>query len=78
MKDEELNDFINACAKLFCLECGRPVSYSGKGRPRVFCSDRCRWAYDKRRRRQRLKEEKLNENSRIESDPGEGSETGRI
>ena len=37
-----------------CAECGTPFPVSprpGRGRPRLYCSDRCRWRAAKRRSR---------------------------
>jgi hypothetical protein len=45
----DLSEFIAACAKRFCPECGKPIEPNRTGRPRSFCSNRCRWAFNKRR-----------------------------
>ena len=37
-----------------CPACGRPVAQSGRGRPRVWCSDRCRRLASDARRAERL------------------------
>jgi predicted nucleic acid-binding Zn ribbon protein len=75
---QDLSEFIAACAKCFCPECGKPVMQNKTGRPRSFCSDRCRWAFNKRSQRRKAKEEILHENSRAESPAGDESEAGRI
>lgn len=58
MDEMEKKQFEKACSHGFCLECGKPVSHEGVGRPRIFCSDRCRWAYNKRKQRKRRREAK--------------------
>lgn len=73
----DISELESACAKRFCPWCGSPVTNNGNGRPRTFCSDRCRWAFDKHRTRMKAKEIEI-ENSRIKNDTGEGSEAGRI
>ena len=72
---QENSDFTRNVAKRFCPWCGTPVSYKGRGRPQTFCSVRCRWAFDKYRQNHK---EMFEEDSRIESAPGERSETGGI
>ena len=67
----DISEFIEACAKRFCPECGNPIIRNQTGRPKSFCSDRCRWAFDKRAKRRKVKE---NENSSTEGNPGEGPE----
>ena len=74
----DLSEFTAACAKRFCPECGMAIERNRRGRPRSFCSDRCRWAFDKRRERQKVKEEKRHENSRTESAAGQCSEAGCV
>ena len=74
----DISEFTAACAKRFCPECGMAIERNKRGRPRSFCSDRCRWAFDKRRERQKVKEEKRNEDSRIESAAGIGAEAGCV
>jgi len=54
------------------------ITRNKKGRPRSFCSDRCRWAFDKRRERRKVKEEPKNENTRTENAAGIGVEAGCI
>lgn len=46
---QENSDFTRNVAKRFCLWRGTPIAYSGFEQPRKFCSDRCRWSYDKYR-----------------------------
>ena len=65
----DLSEFIAACAKAFCPECGKPIVQNSNGRPKSFCSNRCRWAFNKRMERRKAKEA-LNENSRVESAAG--------
>ena len=38
-----------------CKYCGQTVIYSGKGRPRKFCSDRCAKNYAELLRQRRIK-----------------------
>ncbi|MCH4067240.1 MAG: DUF2116 family Zn-ribbon domain-containing protein [Lachnospiraceae bacterium] len=73
----DISEFIAACAKRFCPECGKPIEPNKTGRPRSFCSDRCRWAFDKRRKRLQAKEA-YHENSNLKGSAGEGSETGSL
>lgn len=73
MKMQENSDFTRNVAKRFCLWCGVPIVYSGFGRPRKFCSDRCRWSFDKYRQNHK---EMFDEDSRIEGASGIGSEAG--
>ena len=40
----DISEFLASCAKQFCPWCGKPMGRNPMGRPRVFCSDRCRWA----------------------------------
>jgi endogenous inhibitor of DNA gyrase (YacG/DUF329 family) len=68
------SDFTRNVAKRFCLWCGTPIVYSGFGRPRKFCSNRCRWSFDKYRQNH---EEMFDEDSRIEGASGIGSEACR-
>lgn len=56
MNEMEKKAFEKVCSHGFCLECGAPVSHVGVGRPKIFCSDRCRWAYNKRKQRRKRKE----------------------
>jgi len=72
----DISEFTAACAKRFCPECGMAIEQNKRGRPRSFCSDRCRWAFDKRRKRQKEKEESRNENSRTEGAAGHHTQTG--
>ena len=74
----DITEFTAACAKRFCPECGMAITRNKKGRPRSFCSDRCRWAFDKRRERQKVKEEPKNENTRTENAAGIGVEAGCV
>ena len=72
----DISEFTAACAKRFCPECGMAIERNKRGRPRSFCSDRCRWAFDKRRKRQKVREKSRNENSRTEGAAGRRFETG--
>lgn len=69
----DISEFTAACAKRFCPECGSAIKLNERGRPKSFCSDRCRWTYNKRRERLQAKKETRNENSRIESAAGIGT-----
>ena len=55
-RKQDLSLFLESCAKRFCPECGKPIAINKIGRPRYFCSDRCRWAHNKRAERRREKE----------------------
>lgn len=78
MQQADISEFIAACAKRFCPECGIPIVLNQRGRPRSFCSYQCRWRWNKRAERRKAKEELQNENSRIESAAGISAETGRV
>lgn len=58
----DLTEFVAACSKEFCPWCGKPMGRNPMGRPRIFCSDRCRWAFNswKRRKRERERNEERN------------------
>lgn len=75
--EQNMEEFIAACEQTYCLWCGRPITYAGTGRHGVFCSKQCRWAFDKHRQRERMKE-KENEATRTEEHTGDGAETGII
>ena len=66
MEDQDISSFLAACAKQFCPWCGTPVGRNANGRPRKFCSDKCRydfWNYEKRHKAEKMEmEERLNEN----------------
>ena len=74
----DITEFTDACAKRFCPECGAPVGRNSRGRPRSFCSDRCRWTFDKRRQRRRAREGEKVEDSRTEGTAGISAEAGGI
>ncbi len=60
--DENISDFLENCAKQFCPWCGMPVTRNRTGRPKKFCSDKCRWAFWKfetRHKAEKLKMEKM-------------------
>ena len=42
MEEQDISSFLAACAKQFCPWCGAPVGRNENGRPRKFCSDKCR------------------------------------
>lgn len=44
-----LTEFVALCAKRFYPGCGEAIIPNTNGRPKKFCSDKCRWAYWKRR-----------------------------
>lgn len=48
MTAEEKQEFLDAVAKAFCPECGRPVYQKARGRKKIFCSDACRFAWKNR------------------------------
>jgi predicted nucleic acid-binding Zn ribbon protein len=68
----DLSEFLASCAKQFCPWCGKPMGRNPMGRPRVFCSDRCRWAYNSWRHRKRMKEKLIHGNT----NPGYTNTTG--
>ena len=43
--DPDIGEFISSCAKQFCPWCGAPVMRNKNGRPKKFCSDKCRWSF---------------------------------
>ena len=47
----DINDFIEGCAKRFCPYCGEAIIQKRRGRKKKFCSDKCRWAFHKRKKR---------------------------
>lgn len=53
-----------------CPACGAPVHQSGKGRPRVWCSDRCRRLASEARRGQRLGYLDVDVQRAVELEPG--------
>lgn len=55
----DYKDFLSAVSKRFCPRCGAPVGYKGRGRPRVYCSDQCRWATNKKKERRRNRKKKI-------------------
>lgn len=80
---EGIEEFLKACSKKFCPECGAPVvdTRASPGRRRTFCSEKCRWAFDKRKKRKELKKMKedfKNEDTRVTSDPRTGSEASSL
>ena len=87
MEDQDLSSFLAACAKQFCPWCGTPVGRNANGRPRKFCSDKCRydfWNYEKRHKAEKMemevrlseREVRLSESSRAKGAAGRRSETG--
>ncbi len=61
-EDDDIRDFLDNCAKQFCPWCGRPVTRNHTGRPKKFCSDKCRWAFWKfetRHKAEKLEMEKI-------------------
>jgi len=44
-KDEVETGLADSTLKSFCPECGGEVIQPGRGRPRKFCSERCRLAW---------------------------------
>ena len=68
-RKQDLSLFLESCAKRFCPECGKPIEGNRRGRPRCFCSNRCRWAFNKRMER---------EDSNAKNNTGDGTETGSL
>ncbi len=40
--DGALDELVGDSIKKMCLECGKPIEQNHIGRPRKFCSDKCR------------------------------------
>lgn len=38
----DISEFLANVSKRFCPNCGVPIEKSHNGRPRVYCSDKCR------------------------------------
>ena len=74
----DIKEFTDVREKRCCPECGAAIVPNKRGRPRSFCSDRCRWTFDKRRERRRKKEGSRNEDSGTESAAGIGAEAGGV
>jgi predicted nucleic acid-binding Zn ribbon protein len=47
----DIEEFIEGCAKRFCPMCGVAIVQKRRGRKKKFCSDKCRWAFHKRKKR---------------------------
>ena len=56
-----IEEFIEGCAKCFCPYCGEAIVQKQRGRKKKFCSDQCRWAFHKRKKRKVPWEVKLME-----------------
>ena len=41
-EDPDLEDFLAGVTKRFCPNCGRAISTTPVGRPRVYCTAKCR------------------------------------
>ena len=52
-EEQDLNEFISACAKRFCPHCGKPIEPSGTGRTKIYCCNNHRWAEWKKRKRRK-------------------------
>ena len=80
MEDQDISSFLAACAKQFCPWCGTPVGRNANGRPRKFCSDKCRydfWNYEKRHKAEKIEMEvRLSDSSRAKGAAGRRSESG--
>ena len=68
-RKQDLSLLLESCAKRFCLECGKPIEGNRRGSPGCFCSNRCRWAFNKRMER---------EDSNAKNNTGDGTETGSL
>ncbi len=44
----DISAFLPNVSKQFCPECGEAITQNRIGRPRVFCSDDCRMAWNRR------------------------------
>ena len=80
---EGIEEFLKVCSKKFCPECGAPIrdARSVPGRHRTFCSEKCRWAFDKRKRRKELKkmeEKRKHEDTGVTSDSRTGFEASSL
>jgi endogenous inhibitor of DNA gyrase (YacG/DUF329 family) len=72
----DLSEFLAACSKEFCPWCGKPMERNLWGRPRIFCSNRCRWVYNSWKHRKREREK--NEVSNSQDNTGDGAEAGGV
>lgn len=57
--ETDMAEFISDCTKRFCPYCGIAVTPNTNGRPKKFCSDKCRWAFHKRAERHPLWEQEV-------------------
>ena len=55
----KMDAFIEDCAKRFCPYCGNGIIQKQRGRKKMFCSNKCRYAYHKRKKRKVPYEVKL-------------------
>ena len=42
---DDILEFIACCSQTFCLWCGTAVKQNHFGRPKTFCSNKCRWDF---------------------------------
>ena len=68
----DISDFTAACAKRFCPSCGEPIIPKQTGRPKTYCSVKCRVAGFRRHRKLEVE----NETRRTEGNTGNRTETG--
>ena len=68
-RKQDLSLLLESCAKRFYPECGKPIEGNRRGSPGCFCSNRCRWAFNKRMER---------EDSNAKNNTGDGTETGSL
>jgi len=70
--ENDIEEFIKDCAKRFCPFCGVAITPNANGRPKKFCSDKCRWDFHKRKERHPFWEMEVTtgENGNIENDSG--------
>ena len=68
--ENDMEAYISDCTKRFCPFCGTAITENTHGRPRKFCSDKCRWDFHKRKTRHPLWEMEvvIGENSNSEND----------
>ena len=47
-EDADMKDFLDNVAKRFCPECGAAFKRNLMGRPKLFCSEKCRRAWHRK------------------------------
>ena len=74
---DDLLEFIQCCSQTFCLWCGEAVSQNHYGRPKTFCSNKCRWDFHHNKHKAKIGVKVSNDqDARTENAAGIGTETG--